>query len=235
MRIAVCDDHAGELNKYSGIIKNASEIQGIDVQIDEYSGGEDLLKRIDKLKCLPDVLFLDINMPDIKGIAVAQRLKEMQIPTVVVFLTVSDKHFLQAFDVNAFNYVLKNEQALKRIADILEKIEEKIQYENEDFIILTLCGKREVVPLRQIYYFESKYKIINVHYKDKSFEFSSSLGKIEEELMGKGFIRIHKAFLVSVSVIADYNRGGMLLTNGAKIPIGRTYYERVNEILSMNG
>lgn len=231
MRIAVCDDKKSEIEKFCRMIKSAAEEQKIHIEIDEYKGGEQFLFNIQEQAHLPDAIFLDINMPKLNGIEAAKKLGDMDIRVPIVFLTVSEKHFLQAFDVNAFNYILKTQEPEKRIKKILRQLEEKLKWENEDFIMLTVCGEQQVVALEKIYYFECSNKIISLHYKEESLEFYSTLNKIEEDLLDRGFIRIHKSFLVSVSVIASYNRKEMLLRNGVRLSIGRSYYSKVKEIV----
>ncbi len=231
MNIAICDDRKAHLEKGCEIIRRAAAQNGIPVKIDSFTSGENLLYSVHDDCSQFDIIFLDINMPQIKGTELARQLMEQEPGIPVVFFTVSKDHCLEAFDVGAFNYVLKNEAAYERIESILLRIHQKLEEENEDFIILVSCGEKVIVPIRQIRYFESQTRIMTIYYGEKSFEFYSRMKVLEEELYGKGFLRIHRSYLVAISEIKSFNMRSITLNDGTELPVGSTYAKNVASVL----
>ena len=84
--------------------------------------------------------------------------------------------------------------------------------------------------LSDINYFEVQNRIITVHYESGSFEFYSTMSKIEESLFGKGFVRIHRAYLVARRYIQTITSGEVKLLNGVSLPVGGRYSANLQEI-----
>jgi len=88
------------------------------------------------------------------------------------------------------------------------------------------------IPLRDIVYFEVSKRIVTVHYDSGAFAFYSSMDELETRLLDKGFVRTHRAFLVSLARIRRMGQETLLLTSGEEVPLGRTHAKKVREVLS---
>ena len=93
--------------------------------------------------------------------------------------------------------------------------------------MLSCAGEQRKIIISHIYYFEVFNRIVKVHYRDGTFEFYSTLSKLEDSLARRGFVRVHRAYLVSERFISKINRREIALTDGTKIPIGGKYVNNI--------
>lgn len=232
MRFFLCDDTQEMRAVYEEKIKEICSKHNIDFEIVSYYSGEQMLFDYENQNSFNGVIFLDINMPEINGITVSQRLQQMGCLGEIIFLTVSESHFLQAFDVGATNYIVKGKTTAKRFENILLNAVNTVSDRQEEFMVFTCAGERRSVRIRDITYFEVTKRIMTVHYKgDETFSFLSSIGMIEDQLFHKGFVRIHRAFLVSVRHIEKVSYTELTLRNNTSLPVGRKYYARIKSAL----
>ena len=223
MRIAICDDEDKDLSKYRDVLDSILEKNQLIAKVDTFQNAEALMFALEDVDKQPDILFLDINMPEINGIQVAGWIRDKQLPCEIIFLTVSQNHMLQAFDVGAFNYIVKDYTPQEKIEEICLRVISKIDQEKKEVITVSCAGESRIIPIRDILYFEVKNYIIIVHYSKTSFEFYSTMGKIENSLLGQNFVRAHRSYLVSLLHIRSVTRQEIELSDGSQIPIGRKY------------
>lgn len=179
-------------------------------------------------KTPPELLFLDIDMPDLPGMDMAQKIKENLYPTLIIFTTASRNHALQAFHVRAIGYLLKPiekaafNEAVQRAINMLRK-----KPGNQDAqLSLMLKTDRQVmqkVVISGILYLESDKGYITVHSQSGRLTTFSTLMEMETRLLGFRFIRVHKSFLVAEQYIDKVIEDEIILTTGTSIPIGRSY------------
>ena len=226
MRIAICDDNIKELASYSKVLSQFIEKHKLTgTIIEKYESGDDLLKewKWDK----QSILFLDIYMPGTKGVDVAKVLREQGYEGKIIFLTASTKEVFDAFDVDAFHYLVKGTISQQKIEEVFLNV---FNYMNEDtqrYITLSRGGDIRNVPLKSISHFELKNRITTVYYDDESFAFYSPLERIEKMLEGEGFVRIHRAYIVAISKINRYENKELQLVDGANLPISSKYQKNL--------
>jgi len=232
MKIILCDDDDRQRGYYSEKLKFFAQKHNIDVEFNLFESGKELLFHIENQTVFYDMIFLDICMTETDGIKTAEKLREYGYLGEIIFLTVSKDHFLPAFDVRAFHYIIKEVTSDEKIEKIFLKAAKAVEEKEQESIILTAGGEYRNILLKDIVYFEIVKRIITVHYKyEKSFTFFSSLGKLENQLIGKGLIRVHRAFVVSLAYIENVSSKEILLRDGTRIPVGRTYYQRLKDAL----
>ncbi len=231
MRIAICDDEPLALAEYQRRLTAIFEEKEIAAHIMPFQRVPELLFALEDQDSEIDLLFLDINMPEKNGIQVAHWIREQNLDCEIVFLTVSREHLLQAFDVQAFHYVIKDVTPEAKLAEICVRAAQRIIERKREVITVTCAGERRVIPIRTIRYFEVQNYIIIVHYDEESFEFYSTLGKIENSLTGRGFVRTHRSYLVNLAHIHRVMRQELELSNGEKVPVGRKYLEDVRALV----
>ena len=93
----------------------------------------------------------------------------------------------------------------------------------EEILTLTCAGETRSIPLNNIHYFEVVQRIITVHYGGETFEFYSTMGKLENLLTKKGFARIHRAYIAALRHIASMKNNEVVMRDGTRLPVGRTY------------
>ena len=146
-----------------------------------------------------DVVLLDIHMPGADGMALAQALRAMPDAPAVVFVTAHAEHALQAFELDAVDYLTKPVR-LSRLMVALQKIERRRlparQEPPEEFLAIQDRGRTERVPLAEVVYLKAELKYVTVRTAARSYLFDGSLSELEEKYAPQ-FLRIHRNALVS--------------------------------------
>lgn len=177
-----------------------------------------------------DVLFCDINMPDLDGMSF---VKSLASQPMVVFTTAYSEYAVESFRVDAVDYLLKPfgfnefEKAalkVKRLYD-LENKEEVTLLDYDDSVYIKTDYKTVRVEVSSIIYIEgmSEYvKIITEDQKDPVIALLS-MKKLEGKLPGNRFMRVHKSFIINLSKISQVSKGHVRMQDGSSIPIGESY------------
>lgn len=200
LSIAVCDDEALECSNIAAQIKKAVKELGISCVIRQFFGGEKLLQTPERF----DIVFLDIMMADFDGMKTAAVLRKNCPGILMVFITSTRKYVFEAYDVEAFQYLLKpvGEDKLKHV---LQRAIKKIEAAEREFIVISKGRQQEKLFLDDIFYFEIVSRVIYAH--------------------GKGFFRCHKSYLINLKYVSSYNKQEVALDNGEKIVISKRRYE----------
>lgn len=202
MRILIVDDESLARDRIKRILQEQNEHE----LVGEAQNGQEALQKIDSLH--PDVVLLDIRMPGIDGLEVARHLVDMEEPPAVIFVTAYDDYALEAFKVNAVDYLLKPVRA-ERLSEALQKISKpnKTQWRNlnrqEDGkpkarTHISSRTRRGIVlvPIGEVFYFRAEHKYVTVRHKDGEVLIEDTLKDLENEF-GERFLRIHRNCLVS--------------------------------------
>ena len=232
IKIVVCDDNVKEQQEYIKKLEQLKTTIDVPVEIIPYKNGKQMLFELETPKNIPEIIYLDINMPDISGIDVAGELRNRNFKGEIVFLTRSDKHWQSAFDLRAFNYIVKDDCSEKRFSDIFHSLTSIVLEKNSEYMLFSSCGEVVTVAMNTIQYFEVIRNVVTVHYTGSKFEFYSTLGKLEEQLAGRGFVRIHKSYLISIYQISRFTFNEVLLKDNTRLPVGRMYYKSLKETVS---
>jgi len=234
MKIAICDDKFTEIKKYEEFFRKIAKEHKLLFDIIYYESGQQMLFDFESnLKQFADIIFLDIHMPGFSGIEAALELRQYAYSGEIIFLTASKNHMLDAFDVEALHYIIKNETPYHKVEEIFLRAVKKASEKKQKNILFTAGGEYRNIATNSIRYFDIYKKIVTVHYDDQqTFEFyCPSLEKVEKQLDGLGFIRIHRGYLVSLSRIILCSHDMVQLDNQEKLPIGRKYYPLLKEAL----
>jgi two-component system response regulator AlgR len=209
MRVLVCDD---EQLARSRLKRLAEEIDEVEV-VAEAANGREAVNEAQRTQ--PDVVLLDIRMPDMDGLEAASHLLNTERPPAVIFCTAYDEHALQAFKVHAVDYLLKpvNRQdlgaALERAGSInkaqLKQVKEETGLDggqsNERQHISARTHKGiELVPVNEIRYFQADQKYVTVRWPDGEVLVDETLKDLETEF-GDRFVRIHRNALVALEYL----------------------------------
>ena len=150
-----------------------------------------------------DVAFLDIHMPGVDGMALAQSLRTLPNPPALVFVTAHAEHALQAFEVEALDYLTKPVR-LERLQATLQKVERLMQsrqapgasLDEKEVVVIQERNRTERVPVSEVIYFKAELKYITVRTAQRSYILDASLGELEDRYPDR-FIRVHRNALVS--------------------------------------
>lgn len=230
-RIALCDDDPEDLTRYRGRIQELVKDKIDQVEILTYQNAENLLFAVDDVKDLIDIMVLDIRMPGTDGIDLVRKLRKTGYRNDIIFLTNSEEDMLRAFDVGALNYVVKGKTSQERIDFIVGQAVRSAENKQSMKLILSGGGETRNISVNDVRYFQVIDHLIVVHYAETTFSFISSMSKIENRLENHGFIRVHRAYLVSCRYISSFNNKEVVLTTGECIPVSRSHYSEVKRIL----
>ena len=230
-RIALCDDNPEDLVLYEKMLRDYMKDLVTDVEILTYQTPGSLLFAVEDINDLADTMFLDIRMPGTDGIELVKKLRSAGYKNDIVYLTNSEEDMLRAFDVGALNYMVKNKTSQERAEFVVRQAVRSALKKQSAKLILTSGGETRNIPIVDVRFFEVKDHLIVVHYGDDSFTFISSMGKIENRLESQGFIRIHRAYLVSSRYIKSFNNKEVVLITGEYLPVSRKQYPLVRKIM----
>lgn len=237
MKLAICDDDMDIRSDYVALVESIAEKHKIDIQVSEYASGNQLEFALAGPDEPPDIILLDVMMPGPDGITVAKRLRDAGFAGIIIYLTQSPDYMLPAFDVGAFNYVIKysSEKNEARFEKVFIKAAEKVELSKKKYILLNGISEHRNLPIDSILYFESLKHLITVHYGEgEAFEFVSSLSRVEDALIAYGFVRIHRSYLVNSASIRTFDFKSATLTDGSTLPVGRKRYPELKTALRKN-
>ena len=220
LSIAVCDDEVLDCCKMAKDIKNILEEMEITYTIRQFYNGKDLLQAVENF----DIVFLDIMMYGMNGMQTAQLLRERAFQNILVFVSSSREYVFDAYDVEAFYYLMKPVD-MKKLKNILSRSVMKLTQESEEFIIINKERHNKKLLLRDIFYFEIRGRVVFVHSAGGVFDYYDQISSLEQNLRNKGFFRCHKSFLVNLKHVDTYNREELILDNGEKIIVAKRRYE----------
>lgn len=250
----IVDDELPARNELLYIL---SKIDGVEV-VGEASHGVEALELNRELK--PDIMFLDIQMPQINGIDVAKKLMQENHKPIIIFVTAYDQFAIEAFDVNAVDYLLKpisEEKLEKRLKNIKikSKKEASIDYNKIGEIIanlkadtkprvtvISLNHNNKLIPINieDILYATIEDKCTIITTKKGRFESSSTLNKLLKRLDSPIFFRSHKSYIVNLNAIESvepwFNSTYNINLNSDKkvIPVSRSFAKEFKEIMNID-
>jgi two-component system, LytTR family, response regulator len=249
IRAVIVDDEPLARRRIRGLLAEARDVE----IAAECANGVEAIEVIEASP--PDLLFLDIQMPELDGFDVLQEIGVGRVP-VVIFVTAYDQFALRAFEAHALDYLLKPFDD-DRFAAALERARERIRQRQGGDIDSRLRSlleqvhgdrgylQRLVVPVghRNVFikaedvdWIEADRNYIRLHVGDRSYLLRENLSHIESALDPKTFCRIHRSTIVNVNrikAIESLFRGEylVLLGDGTKLTSGRSYRRNLHELM----
>lgn len=188
-----------------------------------------------------DLLFLDIQMPDISGI---QFLKSLPHKPLVIFTTAYDKYALEGFELDVIDYLLKP-YSFERFLKAVNKAQEYLTIMDKNrvqtaagetgfsgqFLFVKSDYKLVKIEIAEIQYIESLKDYIKIIVGGKPVMTLSSMKAIEEKLVAPDFIRVHRSFMVNIRKI-QYIHRNFVMVGDKEIPIGDNYKESFLQVIN---
>ncbi len=219
MKIAVCDDDRPIREELIRLIQR----QATDADITEYQSGEALI-------CAGadfDIYFLDIEMDSVSGMELARHIREQEERSrkrsLIIFVTGYREYMEEAFDVNAFHYLVKplDEEKFAEVFERAWKEASAFCEQEKRYIMVKSFGTQQRLLLKNIYYIESHNKKVIIHTTDKTLEVYGKMEELENRL-GSTFYRCHRCYLVNMEKISAYSADNIQVKNGDNLLLART-------------
>ncbi len=187
-----------------------------------------------------DVVFLDIQMPGLTGLELAQVLRRFRVPPAIVFVTAHESHAVEAFDVRAVDYVLKPVRA-DRLAEAVRRVVdgERPAAGDDPQVAVERAGVTRFVHRSDISYVEAHGDYARLHAGGDAHLVRTPLATLEEEWAGAGFVRIHRSLLVSLAHVREVRMDGGRCTvvvgdPPAELGVSRRHTRELRELLLQN-
>ena len=220
LSIAVCDDEVLQCCTLSNKIREILEQRNLSCTIRQFYNGNALLQEAGHF----DILFLDILMQGLDGMETARIFRQSSSDQILIFISSSRDYVWNAYDVEAFHYLLKPIDD-RKLAAVLLRAVQKTRKHPREYLVIRRERQQKKVFLDNIRYFEIRGRMIEVHETADRFAYYEQIRVLEDRLQGKGFFRCHKSFLVNLNYVDSYNRQELLLDNGERIPIAKRRYD----------
>lgn len=210
MKILIADDEPLARTRLAALLQESGEVEIVG---DAGSGSETLQAAA---RLAPDVVLLDIRMPDMDGLEVARHLGELDKPPCIIFCTAYDAHALAAFEAHAIDYLLKPirqeklQAALERArrfsdTPTIARVHAVVAGAPRTHICARVRGNLVLVPLVEIDYLLAEDKYVLVRHRHGEVLIEEALKNMEEEFAER-FVRIHRNCLVARHRLAGVNR-----------------------------
>jgi two-component system response regulator AlgR len=218
MKILIADDEPLARTRLAGFVRAVTSSD----LVTEAADGKEALSAVELDQ--PDIVLLDIRMPGLDGLDLARKLNSLRNPPVVIFTTAYDSHALQAYEVQAIDYLLKpvrrerlalalaRAKGIARMKQPLKNHEAPRSVSQRTQISASWQGTLHVIPIAQIRYFLAEHKYVTVRYPQGMVLIEESLASLADEFKDR-FLRVHRCALVAIAHIQGIDRH----------PVGRHY------------
>lgn len=207
IKVLIADDETPARNRLRELLGDIEQTR----LIGEAKNGQEVINLATENQV--DLVLLDIRMPKMDGIEAAGHLQKLATPPAIIFTTAYDAYAVQAFDMNALDYLLKPIR-LERLQAAIDKASrlsqvqvnalKPMQDQRSHFSVVER-GRVLLVPIEEVIYLRAELKYITVRTKEREYLIEDSLTAIEQEF-GNRFIRLHRNCLVTQNSIMGYER-----------------------------
>lgn len=228
----IVDDEAPARSELRYLLEETGRITHIQEAASAREAVEVLVQNKDNTTTFINVIFLDISMPKTSGMQLAEAIHKLNNPPVIVFVTAYSEYALEAFEVDAIDYLMKPVET-DRLQRALDKVEQHLTPGTPtvalpDRIPVEKSGRKVLIPIADIRYIEARDDYSCIYTFEDRFLSTVSLAKFEARLEGYGFFRVHRGYIVNLDQVEDIEtvasgvlQLGMKGEEEKKIPVSR--------------
>jgi DNA-binding LytR/AlgR family response regulator len=227
MNILICDDIAKDATELADMLAES----GCEAQTMIFTCPWEAYNHI-KSGVIVDVCFLDIIMPAMDGIKLAEKLRENNFAGEIVFLTTSNHFANQSYRVRAFDYMLKP-STREKVKEVMNALQRLRANEDQDGLFVKAQGVAMLIPFRNISYVEADKHSVYIKSLDSSaLKVHSSFSEITEQvLLDNRFLQCHRSFIVNLDEIKTITNNEVIMKNDKIIPISKRYLQTKERII----
>ncbi len=228
LNIAICDDEKYICDFLRKSVTDCLAKADIEGNISVFDDGQPLVDLYKEEKANFDIILLDITMKKCDGMTAAKLIRSFDSSVMIVFVTSSAEYVFSGYEVRAFRYILKPE-LLHGFPGVFRECLDELTKSNEVRFTFQKASETISIPLRDILYFESDKRIINIVTPNEEYSFYGKLDTIEEQLKKQDFVRCHQSFLVNAKKISSVKINELTLVSSKNIPVSKRRAKETNE------
>ena len=247
--VLVIDDEPRARSLLRKMMKSSADFE----IVGECSNGYEAVESVKMLR--PDLMLLDVQMPEVDGFGVIEMLRGEELPQIV-FVTAYDEYAMKAFEARALDYLLKPfdqdqlDDTLRRAAfqlkgrDLSKQTSSIIALlrdlnPNKKYIerfLVKLAGRVLVVPTDEVLLIEAEDKYVRLRTRATSYLVRDTISRVEEGLDPEVFVRVHRSAIVQLSCVKEIRKDFhgdfmLLLTIGQQVSLGRNYRQKFFDLI----
>jgi two-component system, LytTR family, response regulator len=252
IRAIIVDDEELARSRIRGLLKTESDIE----VLAECRNGHQAIEAISSQK--PDLLFLDVQMPEVDGFSVLEAIEERERP-LVVFVTAYDRYAIRAFEAYALDYLLKpfnrprfqkslqrarlqiargkRDQVDQRVAALLKDV--KAQSEYLERLVIRSAGRVIFLRADDVQWFEACANYVRLHVGKESHLMRERINALESRLDPQKFVRIHRSSIVKIDQIKELRSSFdgehvVVLQDGSRLSMSRGYHQHFKQVFKLS-
>lgn len=233
IQIALCDDEEfflDEMDKFVSVYGNESKTE---LEIERYSNPQKLLDTIQKKRY--DMLFLDVEMPEMTGMELAKRIRRTDTNVVICFVTSHQGYAIDAFQVDALGYVVKPIQYLD-VKHLMERAKIQIHYHwdkdeaDKKYLQIHTARDDQMLDMSKIIYIEKRRNQCVFHMVDGECVCYDTLAHIYPKLDAGRFYYTHQGYIANFDQIKEVKKNAVCFSATSEIPVSRKYYQQLHDM-----
>jgi two-component system LytT family response regulator len=249
IKILIVDDEALARERLRGLLAAEPDVE----IVAECQNGYEAIAAVENLQ--PDLMFLDVQMPELDGFQMLARLKDTPLP-LIIFVTAYEQYALQAFEYHALDYLLKpfdaerfqqafqharrtierqtQHEVTARLAALLEELPKSQQYLSR-LVVRTENGMR-LLPIDDMDWLEAQGNYVQIHSAGQTYSLRETMKFLEKSLNPEQFLRIHRAYIVNIQRIQELQPWAsgeytLILRDGTRLFSSRSYHDAIERLL----
>lgn len=216
MNIVVCDDNLNIISEIKEMLNEYSAIKNVPLEISAFDNGNAVLDSNENY----NIAILDVEMPDMNGIALGEELRKRNKQIVLIYLTAHSQYLDSALNLNAarfFEKPIDKDRFFSGMDNALERID------NTTINFFIRDDKTQVrITAESIIYIEISHRKTKVVTEDKTYFTTHTLDYFKDRLVSSIFAQPHKSYIINFNFITAYERGEIVLGSQYKIPVSRS-------------
>jgi two-component system, LytTR family, response regulator len=183
-----------------------------------------------------DILFLDIEMPEMTGLELVRHLGDKK--PIIVFTTSKKEYAVDAFELNVADYILKPVttprflQAVEKAREIYNSNKVDISFEEKEFVFIRDNGILKRLLIEDIYFLEAMGDYVKIFTHQKFHAIHTTLKQVEDKLPANRFLRVHRSYIVALNKIEKIEEGVIVISN-KPVPVADAYRSTLNKRLNI--
>uniref|UniRef100_UPI004057481E LytR/AlgR family response regulator transcription factor n=1 Tax=Acetatifactor sp. TaxID=1872090 RepID=UPI004057481E len=232
--VGICDDEQFFLDELYKLVYACGNECKLDFAIDTHLSITELLKQMNSKENEYDILFLDVEMPEMTGIDAAKKLRENGYEGIICFVTSHDSYTFEAYGVEAWGYLIKPAQ-YENVKRLIKRAAVQIFYNfnaqetRKRYLEISTQKDNMMIDMEQILYVEKRRNQCVIHMEDGEVVCYETLKNIFPRLNQSVFCYAHQGFIVNFDKVKEVQPTGIIFGPGREAPVSRKYYKALKE------